>query len=260
MSILHPFTWFTYNRRGVLPPPDGTPADPIPVGAVTMLVSSSVGVPSVPYGWLLCNGGSHPTASYPELAALVASPAAPGVNFTVPNMASRVPVGAGTRPLKSVGGSAHSASLHVNNSTHSHTNEHWHSVSSHSHKYNHAHKELSSHTHSEGSYVIEPQVSKTLVDTNGSPVLQAGALGADSAKPHYHTIDPLNRTEGASSEVLFSMRNDLVTDAASSGNSDTQSTNLNQKTIPLSTDSNLLPPYLNVYFIVKAIDFTGEYT
>jgi len=50
-----------------------------------------------PSGWLLCDGSSYPVLTYPALASVLNGEfGSLGVNFNVPNLSGRVPVGAGT--------------------------------------------------------------------------------------------------------------------------------------------------------------------
>ena len=50
--------------------------------------------PSIPVGWLLCDGASYPTATYPDLfAAIGYTYGGGGANFNVPDMRGRVPAG-----------------------------------------------------------------------------------------------------------------------------------------------------------------------
>jgi len=49
---------------------------------------------SAPTGWLICDGASYPTASYPDLFAIIGyTYGGSGANFNVPDITTRVPVG-----------------------------------------------------------------------------------------------------------------------------------------------------------------------
>jgi microcystin-dependent protein len=63
---------------------------------------------SAPSGWLLCDGSSYSTSSYPGLFAVIGYQfGGAGNTFRVPNMVGNVPVGAGTGySLGSTGGAA----------------------------------------------------------------------------------------------------------------------------------------------------------
>ena len=89
---------------------------------------------TAPTGWLLCNGASVATASYPGLFAIIGySYGGSGANFTLPDLRGRVPVGAGTgagltaRTVGQTGGAETVALVLGEMPSHSHT------VNSHSH-------------------------------------------------------------------------------------------------------------------------------
>jgi len=49
---------------------------------------------AVPTGWLACDGASYPTASYPDLFAIIGyTYGGSGANFNVPDLTTRIPVG-----------------------------------------------------------------------------------------------------------------------------------------------------------------------
>lgn len=103
----------------------GTPTAPTPAGgdnstklATTAFVAAlvvppggiiSYGGAAAPTGWLLCDGSSYATATYPNLfAAIGYAYGGSGANFTVPDLRGRIPVGknAGTfATLGATGGS-----------------------------------------------------------------------------------------------------------------------------------------------------------
>ena len=64
----------------------------VPPGAMT-----DFGGSSAPAGWLLCDGSSYPTSTYPALfAAIGYAWGGSGANFNVPDMRGRTSIGAGT--------------------------------------------------------------------------------------------------------------------------------------------------------------------
>jgi microcystin-dependent protein len=144
-----------------------------------------------PAGWLLCDGTSYPTATYPDLfAAISYTWGGSGASFNVPDLRSRVTVGAGdgtgpgltNRILATTGGEEthpltvaelaahnHTASqadhYHtlVNNGSHSHTAsqpDHYHTISgggNHSHgaslgDHYHGIPAGGNHSHSDGGH------------------------------------------------------------------------------------------------------------
>lgn len=83
--------------------PQGPPGDidsigPIlrPVGEMTMFIGAKVNIPA---GWLACDGSSFDPDTYPELAALLGA-------TTLPNFADRFPMGAGSKFVRTTGGSS----------------------------------------------------------------------------------------------------------------------------------------------------------
>lgn len=63
-----------------------------PVGTILMYPLTT----SLPKGWLLCDGGGYTIATYPALYAAIGNIyGGSSPDFQVPNMTSRVPVGAG---------------------------------------------------------------------------------------------------------------------------------------------------------------------
>ncbi|WP_340540426.1 tail fiber protein [Nocardioides sp. GXZ039] len=67
-----------------------------PVGEVTMFMGAKADIPA---GWLALDGSTFSATQYPKLYALN------GNSTTLPNMADRFPIGAGTKALGTVGGS-----------------------------------------------------------------------------------------------------------------------------------------------------------
>ena len=66
------------------------------VGLPPGLISPFAGA-TAPAGYLLCNGASLATATYPALFAVIGyTYGGSGANFTLPDLRSRVPIGAGT--------------------------------------------------------------------------------------------------------------------------------------------------------------------
>ena len=62
----------------------------VPVGMIVMYGS----VTTIPRGWLLCDGTGYAIATYPALYAAVGTTYGSSGGFQVPNLTSRIPVGA----------------------------------------------------------------------------------------------------------------------------------------------------------------------
>lgn len=62
----------------------------VPVGMIVMYGS----VTTIPKGWLLCDGTGYAIATYPALFAAISTTYGSSGGFQVPNLTSRIPVGA----------------------------------------------------------------------------------------------------------------------------------------------------------------------
>lgn len=237
--------WYFYNNRGVLKQ-DGLD-DLLPIGLITAFVSASP-VPTIPTGWLLCNGSVQTTANYQRLAEILAYPAIPGATFTLPNLNTRFPVGAsGSYPVKSTGGSAtHSHGI----TSHSHTNSHTHSgMGNHTHSADHQHNIGSGHTH--GNTGLTMGASNQNVDAREI------AVSASSNPGHSH---PINGSTGdPTTNPALVMNNSVVSDPSGAAVSGSENVALPTVTPSLTPLGDTLPPYLNVYYIIKGLDLSGRY-
>ena len=241
--------WYFYNNRGVLRT-DGL-EDPLPVGLMTSLVSDDA-TPPVPDGWLLCDGSAHLTATYPQLAAILAYPAAPGASFNVPNMNYRFPVGTGSAPLKSVGGAVqHPHTI----SAHTHTNTHRHDmVTGHAHGAHHKHR-AGNHTHGNTlSLAAEAGGQRIADDTGGGSTLSAKGPGSGASHTHGISGGVTNSSDVVADYMLvYSNANSAPVSSSS------LAIGLQANASVISPVVDKLPPYLNVYCIIKAVDFSGGY-
>ena len=91
-----------------------------PSGVITMF-----GGASAPSGWLLCQGQSLATATYPALFTVIGyTYGGSGANFNIPNFQGNVPMGAsasGSYPLGSTGGAPTATLVTANLPSHTHT-------------------------------------------------------------------------------------------------------------------------------------------
>jgi microcystin-dependent protein len=121
----------------------------VPTGTVVDFAGSSA-----PAGWLLCDGNPYPTATYPSLFSAIGYIwGGSGANFNVPDLRSRVTVGAGagagltSRTLAGKGGEETHPLTIAELASHTHgLSTHTHTLGSHTHSMDHYHL-LSNHTH-----------------------------------------------------------------------------------------------------------------
>lgn len=108
-----------------------------------------------PAGWLLCDGSSYPTATYPALfTAIGYTWGGSGASFNVPDLRSRVTVGAGDGPgalsnriLAATGGEETHVLVAAELAAHTHDITHTHTLGNHTHLgVDHLHS-LQGHTH-----------------------------------------------------------------------------------------------------------------
>lgn len=251
--------WYFYNNRGVLQ--QAAPDDPIPVGAIMPFISQSgwpASAPTTPSGWLLCDGGSHATASYPDLAVKIAAPGSPGVTFNVPNWSNFFSIGAGALSVGSavaVGDHAHGGATA---NTHGHSNTHYHPFPAHFHGFPHQHD--AEHGHGAGTLRLARQNGTTPVTYAESGGATSVPKGPGSGDKHRHDIDG---STGLPIENQLLRYRGLNTSTNGGGNSEAKAIPLDARTTPIINDSvpngDYLPPYLNVYYIIKAVDLSGTY-
>lgn len=105
--------------------PDPTSGAVIPTGTIFMF-----GMSPPPSGWLPCNGGTYTVAAQPNLYAAIGNNfgGTPGVDFKVPDLSDRFPVGAsGSKPINGTPGGAATATLSAANlPPHTHSIAHNH--------------------------------------------------------------------------------------------------------------------------------------
>jgi microcystin-dependent protein len=88
-----------------------------------------------PSGYLLCNGASYPTATYPQLfAAIGYAFGGSGANFNVPDLRGRFPIGTDpTHALAGTGGEATHVLTRAEMPTHNHASPTQNETQKHSH-------------------------------------------------------------------------------------------------------------------------------
>jgi len=102
------------------------PAGPgLPTGSITPFA-----VAAAPTGWLLCDGASYATATYPDLFAVIGyAYGGSGANFNVPNLKGKVVVGRDSADTAfDVVGETGGAKTHTH-ATHSNHGDHYHGFS-----------------------------------------------------------------------------------------------------------------------------------
>lgn len=105
--------------------------------------------PTPPAGWIFVDGANYPVTQYPDLYALLGTGygGTAGVNFNVPDMRDRLPMGAGLSYGLNGAAGATTAALAVG-----HLPSHTHTLGNHVHYMDHYHS-LSNHTHAGVNHV-----------------------------------------------------------------------------------------------------------
>jgi hypothetical protein len=212
-----------------------------PVGSIVMWSE-----PTLPTGWILCNGQS--TTAYPLLSAVV------GAN--VPNLVDRFIVGAGSAyGLKSVGGGAnhsHGDNFGFSGGDHSHGNtasssatggSHNHSDNISVNAHNHSSNFSASANNTAGRKVASGNTSNTLQDVGHTH----GVSGSVS------TNNATNQGGNISGSVSNSASHEHVITTTMTNNNSNVGTLTKSGSV---TDGSTLPPYYALYFII----YTGKIT
>ncbi len=259
-------SWLFYDNRGVVRT-DSIPADPVVIGMATMFVAQDAGIITPPTGWLVADGQAHNVASYPDLASLYGATGigdglydnAPAAGkFNVPNCNITFPIGSSSvfstgsrdvslsRSSHNHGGASSPAHRHRIDNTHTHTMpSHLHTMDNHTH--------ISYHRHGIGSLNValsttDERVRDTTPDTsvarwdhdhniNGGQSGYGKTVGGSQV---IHSADNTNTTSaggGTTTSIQWSVGNRLS----------------NNTNAGVSNPGDILPPYLNVTFIIKAL-------
>ena len=234
--------WTFYTPDGSIVSED-TP-DSLPPGSMLMFVTDDAGAPVVPAGWLLADGSEVAQATYPDLFSAIQTfynspPVAVG-NFRLPNLTGRFPRGASSAPgVNSPAGADthdHTSLAH----THAITANHTHTLPTHQHTLGpHTHGSAS-HTHPSGTLNVPLNASSENADAGGV---------STAVWNHDHPVS--GSSGGANTPDVAASNNDAL---SSNGSFTT-----NAQSSPISAQSssidfnpaNHLPPYLNVFFIIK---------
>jgi microcystin-dependent protein len=155
----------------------------IPVGGLMPYAGATS-----PEGWLLCNGAAVSRTTYANLWALVGTTYGSGdgsTTFNVPDMRSRMPIGAGagtgltSRALAATGGAESVVIASGNLPTHAHSIAHDHAVVT-------SEAQSVDHVHS----VDPPNTTSTGVSVNHThDVNPANTTSAGANNSHYHGTD-----------------------------------------------------------------------
>jgi hypothetical protein len=246
-----------------------SPYTPIPVGLIIPFPA-----PAPPTGWLLCDGSSISSTSYPELTALIGT--------TLPNLQDTVIIGAGTGVGNGAsgsgvisGGSALTTRTLLTNPVSSDVVplpdfSHLHSLQSHTHTQTHAHTYPHSHpySHSHNSAPHSHTLSSSDPHTHAVPYgsvaspgslfsLRGGGSGASVPSTTTHTHSLGAASGGVTSSVTISVSS--ITTPAFSASPTTSTSAVPAPTDVTGSFGNTTPgatvsvkqPVLAVYFIIK---------
>jgi len=247
-------TWYFYRSDGSFAPYTSSTASPVPIGVMVNYATLESGVPTIPSGWLLCDGSSQLVTSYPDLFAVVQyTYGGSGPNFSLPSTDSKFAMGSS---ISLATGSSVGAATHNHgglSSGHSHTfnTAHTHGTSTaHTHTMPHTHTDTGAHTHSATS-----AFSLVATITNTLRFVDSGAKNA-AVDGHGHTIKPTGISDGPSGTPIFqNTTGSLPTNAIGTTTTIPSSPLVTNNTgqVAVSTPSDILPPYINLYYIIKAL-------
>lgn len=246
-------TWFFYTPDGaqrVLPP-----EDPIPAGSVMAWADNSVGTPTAPTGWLLCDGSAVSRTTYALLFSAIGEDYGPGdgaTTFNLPNVDTCFVVGSSSgfptasrdvsldRSQHNHGGGADQQHKHRFDSGHTHTMlDHRHRLNNHTHN--------SNHTHDDGTLTVNDNTSSETADSG------LDRITADN--DHAHGIS--GSSLGPNVQPILDPNNDHTGLAGGGPTDDTFWLNGTRDTtlsnVSVAQGSDILPPYLSVFFIIKAM-------
>lgn len=194
-----------------------------PIASVIMWAGASADVPD---GYLLCNGASILRASYPDLFTLLGTTfgSADGTHFTLPDLRDKFVIGAGGSYSRGASGGNATANI-----------EHSHTIPSHAHT-------LSNHSHDQGDLIAQ-------IDFDSGGLYYNNI--ASSASWTADVRNTYSQGEGAVSSSR-SQAVDVTGNVGSGGSGNTG----NYSGVSGnggSTSLSILPPYLGLYYIIKAI-------
>lgn len=199
--------------------------------------------PTAPTNWLICNGASLATATYPTLFAVIGYTwGGSGANFLVPNLAQKFPLGAGPNPLGSGGGAFPVTLATANLPIHAHPI----TDVAHNHGVNqtpHAHGDPT-HTHgaSEGAHAHGSNLMR-FVGGAGQPL---GIVAGGNSNVNYGNTDAAQAgvTVNAAATGLQAQNANISLNASGTGLSTTQNTGSGQA-------FNVVPPFAAINFVIR---------
>lgn len=205
--------------------------------------------------WLLCNGATVATSTYPQLFALIGVRfGGSGGSFALPNMVGKMLIGlnADRTELNTIGktGGTHTVPIpqHAHPMPHTHLMPHTHEHV-HTHTINHNHPSV---TTSGGAHQHGLSMRQTNTPGTTGSSMQANAAGTTTAQEtssdtpaHTHTVDlPLTTglVSGAASDATSGQPSAAATGAVSTPN--TSNTGV--------AAAEMTPPFVVVHFIIRA--------
>lgn len=246
-------TWKFFDRRGSLI--DKDPAPSYPVGVMLPFLTVSGPVPTVPSGWRLCDGASVSSSLYPELGEVLTGSTAHPYNFNLPNMGAAFPTGGVTAGAVNTADLSIQRSRHNHggsSSSHGHVNQHRHAFPAHTHNVPHYHNHpTTGHVHGAGTLILASPPATGPITTASNNGAADVSKGYGSGDRHYHDVGGTTGEPNVARALNYT--NDATTGGGNTAASLSSAISLTSKVIPVNAAiSDILPPYLNVYFIIKA--------
>jgi|LakMenEpi03Aug12_release.lakeMendotaPanAssembly.Ray.scaffolds.fasta_scaffold92035_4 microcystin-dependent protein len=231
----------------------------IPVGGLMPYAGATS-----PEGWLLCNGAAVSRTTYANLFALIGTTYGSGdgtTTFNVPDMRSRMPIGAGsgtgltTRALAATGGAESVVIASGNLPTHVHSIDPTNTTSGnmsvdHAHGMEHYHSNfntLLNGAHAHGVYFVTDAASGTArarVSSTGSSISNGAVVGSDE---HVHGM---SRTYTMQETGYGATPKVAINDAGHSHNTDIGAFDSGNGGFT-NTALGLMNPFLALNYIIK---------
>jgi microcystin-dependent protein len=228
----------------------------LPVGMVLPWPAPNPPAAGSGFSWLICNGASVSTSTYPKLYAVLGFRyGGSGGSFLLPNLIGRVPIGldASRTAFNTIGKAGGSFTVpvpaHAHAMSHSHEHPHTHPIP-HTHSIAHDHPAGNTSNPLQGHRHDQSQRQNSTPGTTGS-VMMASATGTtiagftgndDTVHQHQFNTPPYAGDSGPSKVASSSAASEATTGGVSTPNTASTGT----------ASVELIPPFVIVNYIIRA--------